>query len=48
MVKVMAQTEMGSQDYIRSCMEDCWAELPEQRPDFPAIRVRLREMRKGM
>lgn len=26
-------------------MEDCWAELPEQRPDFHAIRDRLREIR---
>ena len=39
---------MGCPEYIRSCMEDCWAELPEQRPDFPTIRDRLRKMREGM
>lgn len=47
-LKVMVETEMGCPDYIRSCMEDCWAEQPEQRPDFPTIRDRLRKMREGM
>lgn len=47
---IFVQTEigMGCPEYIRSCMEDCWAELPEQRPDFPTIRDRLRKMREGM
>jgi len=47
-LKVMADSEMDCPDYIRSCMEDCWAEQPEQRPDFPTIRDRLRKMREGM
>lgn len=47
-LKVLADSEMGCPEYIRSCMEDCWAEFPEQRPDFPTIRDRLRKMREGM
>lgn len=35
-------------DFVRDCLEDCWAENPDQRPDFKAIRVKLRPMRKGM
>lgn len=45
---VQPEIGMGCPEYIRSCMEDCWAELPEQRPDFPTIRDRLRKMREGM
>ncbi|XP_057366529.1 receptor-type guanylate cyclase Gyc76C-like [Daphnia carinata] len=45
---VQPDIEMGCPEYIRSCMEDCWAELPDQRPDFPTIRDRLRKMREGM
>lgn len=35
-------------DFVRDCLEDCWAENPDDRPDFKAIRVKLRPMRKGM
>ena len=47
-LKVLADSDLGCPEYIRSCMEDCWAESPEQRPDFPTIRDRLRKMREGM
>lgn len=47
-MKVLLENEPTYPEYIRSCMEDCWAELPEQRPDFPTIRDRLRKMREGM
>ncbi|KAI0211265.1 Receptor-type guanylate cyclase Gyc76C [Lamellibrachia satsuma] len=36
------------QDYLINCMQDCWAESPEFRPDFPTIRSRLKPMRDGM
>ena len=36
------------QDYISRCMEDCWEELPEARPDFRTIRTRLKPMREGL
>ncbi|XP_022181653.1 guanylate cyclase 32E isoform X1 [Myzus persicae] len=35
-------------DFVRDCLEDCWAENPDDRPDFKTIRVKLRPMRKGM
>lgn len=35
-------------DCIINCMQECWAEEPEDRPDFKMIRTKLRPMRKGM
>ncbi|XP_077553584.1 resact receptor-like [Haemaphysalis longicornis] len=35
-------------DYVRALLSDCWAEAPEQRPDFKAVRARLRPMRRGL
>jgi hypothetical protein len=34
--------------YIKGIMEDCWSEHPEARPDFRAIRIRLKQMQEGM
>ncbi|KAH8323965.1 hypothetical protein KR074_002395 [Drosophila pseudoananassae] len=34
-------------DYVLACIKDCWAEEPEERPDFSAIRNRLKKMRGG-
>ena len=36
------------QDFISEVMKDCWSESPEQRPDFVAIRNRLKAMKNGM
>uniref|UniRef100_T1ISY6 Guanylate cyclase n=1 Tax=Strigamia maritima TaxID=126957 RepID=T1ISY6_STRMM len=36
------------QDYVVSCMKDCWHEKPDVRPDFRHIRDRLKKMRHGM
>lgn len=38
----------SSFDCVRECLKDCWAEKPEDRPDFKAIRTKLRPLRKGM
>lgn len=38
----------SSFDCVRECLKDCWAEKPEDRPDFKAIRSKLRPLRKGM
>ena len=35
-------------DYVISCMQECWTELPEQRPDFKTIWQKLKPMRAGM
>jgi hypothetical protein len=29
-------------------MEECWNEIPEQRPDFNTIRNRLKRLKQGM
>lgn len=34
-------------DYLINCIQDCWHETPEMRPDFPTIRTRLKKMRDG-
>lgn len=38
----------SSFDCVRDCLKDCWVEKPEDRPDFKAIRTKLRPLRKGM
>lgn len=38
----------SSFDCVRECVRDCWCEKPEERPDFKAIRSKLRPLRKGM
>ncbi|XP_026675660.1 guanylate cyclase 32E-like [Diaphorina citri] len=38
----------NSFDFVRDCVTECWAETPEDRPDFKVIRTRLRPLRKGM
>ncbi|XP_035734350.1 guanylate cyclase 32E-like isoform X1 [Vespa mandarinia] len=35
-------------DFVRDCLLECWAEDPENRPDFKIIRNKLRPLRKGM
>ncbi|KAI8435113.1 hypothetical protein MSG28_003501 [Choristoneura fumiferana] len=34
-------------DYVLNTMHDCWAEEPAARPDFPALRSRLKKMKSG-
>ena len=40
--------QLECQDYLKECMRECWAEMPENRPDFRTVRSRLKAMRKGM
>ncbi|KAI1292246.1 Guanylate cyclase 32E [Halotydeus destructor] len=35
-------------EHCRQCMILCWAEIPEDRPDFKTIRTKLRPIRKGL
>jgi hypothetical protein len=35
-------------DYLWLCIQSCWAECPEDRPDFRLIRARLSPLRAGM
>nr|CFW94229.1 Eka-Guanyl cyclase protein [Euperipatoides kanangrensis] len=36
------------QDYIKQCIQDCWDERAEMRPEFQQIRGRLSKIRAGM
>ncbi|XP_047528316.1 guanylate cyclase 32E isoform X2 [Vanessa atalanta] len=38
----------GRFDCVRECCAECWAEDASVRPDFKAVRARLRPLRKGM
>jgi guanylate cyclase len=46
-VDLLLDCEIGCDDYVIHCMKDCWAESPESRPDFAAIRSRLKRMKDG-
>lgn len=41
-------TDLNCPDYVLRCMEDCWHEDPDVRPDFRYINIRLREMQSGL
>ncbi|XP_054711371.1 guanylate cyclase 32E-like [Uloborus diversus] len=38
----------ASFDCVINCMQECWHEVPEHRPDFKTIRAKLRPMRRGL
>jgi len=40
--------QISCPEYILKCMEDCWQEDPEDRPDFRFINMRLKEMQAGL
>lgn len=40
--------EIKCPDFILRCMEDCWQDDSEARPDFRLVNVRLREMQSGL
>lgn len=46
-INLLADSELGYLDYIANCIQDCWAENPEARPDFYQIRSRLKRMKEG-
>ncbi|KAH6942257.1 hypothetical protein HPB50_002077 [Hyalomma asiaticum] len=35
-------------EYVRTLLTECWSEAPDERPDFKAVRARLRHMRRGL
>lgn len=39
---------LGAPKYVLKCMESCWEEDPEQRPDIRYVRVKLKEMQAGL
>ncbi|XP_046651148.1 guanylate cyclase 32E-like isoform X2 [Daphnia pulicaria] len=41
-------SQLDCKDYIIRCMQDCWHESPDMRPDFKSIRGRLKEMEAGL
>ncbi|XP_070580962.1 guanylate cyclase 32E-like [Ptychodera flava] len=45
---VQTLREFDAADYFIDTMQECWAEIPEIRPDFKLIRVKLKPMQKGM
>ena len=41
-------SQLDCKDYIIRCMQECWHETPEMRPDFKSVRGRLKEMEAGL
>ena len=41
-------TVLTCEAYIKECMDECWNEDPDQRPDFKFIRYRLKSMLQGL
>jgi len=41
-------SQLKCESFVISCMQDCWHEDPDSRPDFKYIRMRLKPMQKGM
>ncbi|KAG5888051.1 hypothetical protein JTB14_032859 [Gonioctena quinquepunctata] len=46
-IDLLLDSEIGCDDYVLQCMKDCWAENPDNRPDFSVIRTRLKRMKDG-
>ncbi|XP_012260738.2 guanylate cyclase 32E isoform X3 [Athalia rosae] len=38
----------NSFDFVRDCLVECWAENPDDRPEFKVVRNKLRPLKKGM
>jgi serine/threonine protein kinase len=41
-------TSIQCQDYVVHTMQQCWSEIPENRPDFRTIRSHLKKLRHGL
>lgn len=46
-VDLLYDSEIGCDGYVLEVMQECWAESPENRPDFSSIRSKLKRMRDG-
>jgi class 3 adenylate cyclase len=47
-LQLLQEVDEECPDYIISCMQDCWADNPDLRPDFVVIRSHLKKMKEGM
>lgn len=39
---------VNCEEYVIQCMQEAWNEIPEARPDFRTVRLRLKEMQAGL
>ncbi|XP_060527636.1 receptor-type guanylate cyclase Gyc76C-like isoform X2 [Cylas formicarius] len=46
-VDIFLDAEIAYDEYIVQVMKECWSECPDQRPDFVAIRAKLKRMKGG-
>ena len=40
--------QLQCDSYIIDCMNQCWCEVPDERPDFRTVRKSLEPLRSGM
>lgn len=41
-------SQMNCSELVLRCIQECWNEDPDQRPDFKYIRQRLKPMQQGL
>nr|XP_006817694.1 PREDICTED: guanylate cyclase 32E-like [Saccoglossus kowalevskii] len=45
---IMDLLEIDAPDYVVDTIQECWHEIPENRPDLKTIRIKLKPIQKGM
>lgn len=46
-IDLLMDSDMGCDDYVLQVIKECWAENPDDRPEFAVIRSKLKRMKDG-